>query len=536
MRQELFSVLMAVIPAENNLHCGKEFFKNQEKEVNILFFNLFKKIYKEIVMKKGRLTLFIVILLSLILTVTFVFAKGGKDRGGVEEEAVEEVELERLPGEGMDKMATRIAKELAKGEKIELHVLLSWDAPGQALIKVIPEWENATGIKVFTEPLSTIEMSQKVNLELASGDPEYDIIQYDRYIHKPVLENPGVLNLDPYIAKYDPEFDTMIPGLEDWGVADDGTHRAMPFYWCSYIMAYRKDLIEDPAEKAAFKQKYGYEYDIDNLTWDRSFKDLAEFFTRDTDGDGEMDFWGDAEMFAPYTTLDTVMSRYLNYWDRDKIFFADPATGKSTMKDDASFRAISDLYDVQRKGHMVPEILTTDWAAILGTFSSGRSATAFQYAPTWSPIQAESSEFKISGPGKVGFAHVPGIDGKPRSTQDCGWISFITGNTDIPDIAYLFTVWASSVEIDKKMGMTSLHNPIRQATYKDPEVIAVNPTFAAQFEHAENLYTTPDHLLYEEEILIMSNAMAALVSGDIDVRQALDRVIKETEEKWAEIK
>jgi len=487
-------------------------------------------------MKKRTMILFAAVLLSLILTFTFLFAAGGKPKE--KEVMVEEKELGPLPGEPMDKMATRIAKALAEGKKIELHVLLTWDAPGQALLKVIPDWEAATGIKVFTEPLSTIEMSQKVNLELASGEPEYDIIQYDRYIHKPVLENPGVLNLDPYIAKYDPEFGTMIrPGLEEWGIADDGTHRAMPFYWCNYIMAYRKDLIENSKEKSAFRAKYGYDYDIDNLTWDGSFMDLAEFFTRDTDGDGKVDFWGNAEMYAPYAACDTYMARYLNYWDRDKpSFLSDPATGQCTINDAAGVRAFEDMLEVVYMGSTVPEILQTDWASILGTFASGRSAMAFQYAPTWSPIQAESSEFKISGPDQVGFAHVPGIKGKPRSTQDCGWISFITGNTDIPEIAYLFTIWAASEEIDRKMAMTSLHNPIRKATYVDPEVVAVNPTFAAQFQYAENMYTTPDHLIYEEEILIVSNAMAALVNKEVTFKQAIGNICKEVADKWAEVK
>ncbi len=486
-------------------------------------------------MKKRKVILFAAVFLSLVLTFTFLFASGGK---GKEEEVVEEKELGPMPGEPMHDMATRIAKALAEGKDIELHVLLSWDAPGQALIKVIPEWEAATDIKVFTEPLSTIEMSQKVNLELASGEPEYDIIQYDRYIHKPVLENPGVLNLDPYIDKYDPEFETMIrPGLEEWGVADDGTHRAMPFYWTTYIMAYRKDLIDDSKEKAAFKNRYGYDYDIDSLTWDGSFMDLAEFFTRDTDGDGNIDFWGNAEMYAPYAATDTYMARYLNYWDRDKpSFLSDPATGKVTINDSTGLRAFKDMLEVVYRGHTVPEILTTDWASILGTFASGRAAMAFQYAPTWSPIQAESSDFKISGPDQVGFAHVPGIEGKPRSTQDCGWISFITGNTDIPEIAYLFTLWAASEEIDKMMAMTSLHNPIRKATYEDSEVIAVNPTFAAQFQYAENMYTTPDHLIYEEEILIVSNAMAALVNREISFEQALNNISKEIAAKWEEVR
>jgi multiple sugar transport system substrate-binding protein len=486
-------------------------------------------------MRKSRIVFFVVVFLSVILTFTFLFASG---KGQEEEKMVEKKELGPLPGEPMDQMATRIAKALAEGKKIELHVLLTWDAPGQALLEVIPEWEAATGISVFTEPLSTIEMSQKVNLELASGEPEYDIIQYDRYIHKPVLENPGVLNLDPYIEKFDPHFETMIrPELEEWGVADDGTHRAMPFYWCNYIMVYRRDLIDDPKEKSAFKAKYGYDYDIYDLTWDESFVDLAEFFTRDTNGDGKIDFWGNAEMYAPYAACDTYMARYLNYWDRDKpSFLSDPRTGQCTINDAVGVRAFEDMLEVVYKGYTVPEILQTDWASILGTFASGRSAMAFQYAPTWSPIQAESSDFKISGPDKVGFAHVPGIKGKPRSTQDCGWISFITGNTDIPEIAYLFTLWAGSDEIDRKMALTSLHNPIRKATYEDPEVIAVNPTFAAQFEYAENMYTTPDHLIYEEEILIVSNAMAALVNKGINFRQAVNNICTEIADKWKEVR
>ncbi|MGQ9569542.1 MAG: ABC transporter substrate-binding protein [Thermodesulfovibrionales bacterium] len=487
-------------------------------------------------MKTGRIIVVVIAMLSLLFISSVIFAGGSKEK--VEKKAMEKEELGPMPGEPMDKMATRIAKALTGGKPVELHVLLTWDAPGQALLKVIPEWESATGIKVFTEPLSTIEMSQKVNLELASGQPEYDIIQYDRYIHKPVLENPGVLNLDPYIKKYDPHFETMVrKGIEQWGVADDGTHRAMPFYWCNYIMAYRKDLIDDPKERAAFKKKYGYEYEINNLTWDKSFMDLVEFFTRDTDGDGKIDFWGNAEMYAPYAACDTYMARYLNYWDRKKpSFLSDPKTGQCTINDEAGLKAFKDMLEVVYRGHTVPEILQTDWASILGTFASGRCAVAFQYAPTWSPIQAESSEFKISGPDQVGFAHVPGIKGKPRSTQDCGWISFITGNTDIPEISYLFLLWAGSEEIDRKMALTSLHNPIRKATYEDTAVIAVNPTFAAQFEYAENMYTTPDHLIYEEEILIVSNVMAALVNKEISFQEAINRICREVAEKWAEVK
>ncbi len=441
-----------------------------------------------------------------------------------------------LADEAMDAVATRAAKDLAKGKDITLRVILTWDAPGEALIKMIPLWEAATGIKVKAEKLSTLELSQKVNLELSSGKPEYDVIQYDRYIHKPILENPNVLNLDPFIKKYNPHFETMMPGVEEWGIADDGTHRMLPFYWCTYTMVYRRDLFEDPKEQAAFQKKYGYKLDVNNLTFDKSYKDAAEFFTRDTNGDGKIDLWGTAEMLAPYAAGDTFMGHYLNYWKKDKPYLADPKKGKATFNDSAARAALKDLLEVNKKGYLIPEALQTDWASILGVFGSGRVAMALQYTPTWVPLQSPNSEFKVSGLDKVGFSHIPGVTGHPRSTLSCGWVEFIPKNSPIPEIAYLFMLWAGSEKIDRAMAMTTLHNPVRQATYKDPEVLKANPSFQVEFLHKEGQYGTPMHLVYEEEQLILSNAMAAVAGGKSSLDDALNTAEKEINAKWAEVK
>ena len=439
-------------------------------------------------------------------------------------------------GEAMDVYAVRIAKELAKGKDITLRAILTWDAPSEALIKLIPKWEAATGMKVKYEKLSTLEMETKVNLELSSGKPEYDIVQYDKYIYKPVLENPGLLNLDPYIKKYDIDFAGMMTGMGEWGKADDGSNRMLPFYWCTYTMVYRKDLFEDPKEKAAFQKKYGYELDPDNLTFDKSYKDAAEFFTRDTNKDGKTDLWGTVELFAPYAAGDAFMGRYLNYWNNDKPYLSDAAAGKANFNDDAAKAALKDALDLVKKGYMVPEILQTDWASILGVFGSGRAAMALCYTPTWVAVQSPSSEFKVSGPEKVGFTHIPGVTGKPRSTISSGWLSFINKNSPIPEIAYLFLLWAGSPQIDKELAMTTLHNPVRQSTYADPEVLAANPTFAAEAMHKEGQYAVPDHLIYAEEQLILSNAMAAMVSGKMSIEAGLAEAEKQINAKWAEVK
>jgi len=215
-------------------------------------------------MRKKTIAILAVFCMGM-LSVTLMFTGCNK------KSAQEKVKItgQAKAGETLDQTALRVAKQVAKGKDITLHVLVTWDAPGTALTKLIPDWEKETGVKVKTEPLSTLEMAQKVNLELSSGEPEYDIIQYDGYIRKPVIENPGVMNLDPYLEKYPFDFKGLVnTKAEFWGVADDGSHRALPFYWCNYVYVYRKDLLDNDKEKAAFKKKYGYEYDVHAITWD----------------------------------------------------------------------------------------------------------------------------------------------------------------------------------------------------------------------------------------------------------------------------
>ena len=456
------------------------------------------------------------------------------------EEAAEEVEeaIEEMEDSEMllDELAIAEAKKLAEGKDITLNVMITWDPPGTALIGVIPQWEAATGIKIKYEQLSTIEASQKINLELSSGQSEYDMFMYDGYIRKPILENENVLSLDEFNERWPLRFDTMIPGNKESTMNDAGNIKGVPFFWCSFIMTYRKDLFENPDEQAAFKEKYGYELDVHNLTWDKSYKDAAEFFTRDTDGDGEIDLWGTSEMFAPYAAGDTLIARYLNYWTEDKYILSDPETGESTIRDDEMAAAFTDLKEVIDNKWIVPDHLQIDWAAILGSFGSGRSAMAFQYAPSWGPIQAVTQDFPISGPELVGFTQIPGMEGHQRSCQTCSWISHINANSENTEMVYLFLLWASSEKMDKEMAKTTLHNPVRIATYEDPEIFALNPTFEAEFLYPEGFLYIPDHLIFEEEILIISNAMAEMSAGTItEPDEFIEKIATETEAKWAEV-
>ncbi len=114
-------------------------------------------------------------------------------------------------------------------------------------------------------------------------------------------------------------------------------------------------------------------------------------------------------------------------------------------------------------------------------------------------------------------------------------MSFIPKNTKIPEIAYLFLAWASSPAIDKAMAMTTLHNPVRQSTYVDPEVLNVNPTFPVEYLHKEGQVAVPALLIYDETQNILSNHMAAMISGKESIDQCIDNSAKEMEAKWIEV-
>ena len=61
-------------------------------------------------------------------------------------------------------------------------------------------------------------------------------------------------------------------------VSEGGKYWAIPAEGDATGWAYRKDWFEDPAEKEAFKAKYGYDLDVPK-TWDE-MRDIAEFFHR----------------------------------------------------------------------------------------------------------------------------------------------------------------------------------------------------------------------------------------------------------------
>jgi len=166
----------------------------------------------------------------------------------------------------------------------ELTILWAqWD-PADYLQQLCKEYEKATGVKVnvVQEPWSSY--ADRYFTAMAAKGTEWDMVIGDsqwlgttvtagQYVDltKFMVDNKLVETVTPATLKYYGEYP-----------AGSKKYYAYPTEGDALGYAYRKDLFDDPAEKAAFKAKYGYNLAVPKTY--KQFYDAAEFFTRPEKG------------------------------------------------------------------------------------------------------------------------------------------------------------------------------------------------------------------------------------------------------------
>lgn len=148
---------------------------------------------------------------------------------------------------------------------------------------LVPEFEKETGIDVNYELLNHFDVISRGQADMLSGRGSYDAVllhsaqmgllldadvlrPVDDFVADKALTSPD-LKLDDFI---EPGFSTALKhGGKLYGFL---TWNYNSVYWA------RKDLLEHPDEKTAFKAKYGYELAPAETL--QQMRDIAEFFTR----------------------------------------------------------------------------------------------------------------------------------------------------------------------------------------------------------------------------------------------------------------
>ena len=243
-----------------------------------------------------------------------------------------------------------------------LKVLVSEYPATRAQEELKQEFEQQTGIKVEYTFLPWEGAMNKVKLTAATRDSTYDIVAYDALMASIFLPMEGFEPLDPYIEDSslpDIDVDGFVPDVIDYYGFWNNQVVGVPFYYADRIAVYRKDWFEDPVEKANFMDTYGYDLPYPR-TWDQ-FRDVCEFFTRDTDGDGKPDRWGTTKGYMRMIIWDEWADLYESFApiEDDKWHVNDEM--EPIFENEKAFRAVDYLVDITKSGFVKPGYMEMEW-------------------------------------------------------------------------------------------------------------------------------------------------------------------------------
>ncbi|GGI45866.1 ABC-type glycerol-3-phosphate transport system substrate-binding protein [Agromyces flavus] len=260
-------------------------------------------------------------------------------------------------------------------------------------------YKEETGTKVTLVELPYDGLYDRISSELSSGQVSFDVAALDAIWLSAFAD--GVTPLDDLFT--DDVKSDLFPGLVSEAQVNDA-FVGMPVWTNSEILFYRTDLFEDPAEQAAFQEKYGYEL-APPTDWEQ-YRDVAEFFTRDTDGDGQVDLYGTDVKGAVETEWLATVSQA-----GEEHMVLDAESGEVTIDDAEHLEALD--YYTSLLPFAPSGAAQLDWAGAQNLFYQGQLAMMrfWGHAYTGTP---EDSVVKdsigaapmIAGPG--GIAGVPG--------------------------------------------------------------------------------------------------------------------------------
>jgi multiple sugar transport system substrate-binding protein len=170
-------------------------------------------------------------------------------------------------------------KEKPEGPITLRFLYAQWD-PGNALAKTAVKYEEVTGgmVKVEADLKAPDLWYQQWLATAQAHEYVWDIVVVDSQWLGMAVDGGHVVELTELIGNK-PFVKEIPPTMKKYYMADptdSGKIWSVPLEADTECLFYRTDLFGDPANKRAFKAKYGYELEVPE-TWHK-LRDMAEFF------------------------------------------------------------------------------------------------------------------------------------------------------------------------------------------------------------------------------------------------------------------
>ena len=409
------------------------------------------------------------------------------------------------------------------------------NAPSNSMLGFLDEFEAETGIKVVVEQLAAGDLLTKATIESVGRTGYFDIIRVSpNWI--PTFAEPGwIVPLDELIATSGFNINDIIPSALSALAQLPGDDRiwALPQDANVAFFAYRTDLFGDPDEQDAFRERYGYDL-IPPETTDQ-WLDVAEFFTRDTNGDGEIDLHGFG--FAQKAPGPASIWSIIPLWTfgAELIDETGPTVLLNSPEAIAAFEWALELQPFQPGG-----VLAWEQYDQFTPMAQGRLATSLQFfAVAPDLLDPQKSDYH----DRIAFKTIPMRPNNPKGYETgkahySGGSLVLHADSRNPEAAWTFMSWMLGKEMADDYALAGTLTP-RFSVLENDTVLDSNPAFRQilpPFLESLSNVAKPRPMLPESSALLapVGNAWHEAVTGNksaevaiADAHAEMEKILKD---------
>jgi ABC-type glycerol-3-phosphate transport system substrate-binding protein len=387
-----------------------------------------------------------------------------------------------------------------------IHILMESVPDTRFVQEVVPQFTEQTGIEVDIEVVNYAEMHTKLVPQLVAPTGSYDLIVVDFYWVGEFTKAGWLQPLDERIARDGFDASVYFDSLMNLVGQVEGVTYMLPFYNYAMGLTYRKDLIDNPEEQAAFKERYGIDLRVPE-TWDEYMKQV-EFFTRDTDGNGQIDFYG---VVNQGLRPDPIAMEWSNYLYANGGQYYEEGTWQPSLDTPEAIAAL-EAYKTNLSEFGPPGAASFGFDEAFNVAAQGK---AFSYI-TYNMFRTAYDDPQQSA--VVGLVEIAPV---PNGGLNGAWGWAIPKSSPNPEAAWTFLKWIESPEIAKERALLG-GSPTRSDVFDDPELAAKYPYYPALRNLLDTARNFPVFTYTPQFVEVLGRELSLAVTGEKSSEAALD--------------
>ncbi|MEZ5931517.1 MAG: extracellular solute-binding protein [Alphaproteobacteria bacterium] len=417
----------------------------------------------------------------------------------------------------LDRLAAEQAAALASGREVRLRLLIPNGSQGN-IEPVVTAFKAMSGIEVEIVVAVLDDINTKLMLDHMAGGEDYDLALPATFGIPELAEAGALVDLSALAEQYEPKA-LRAEALYTIGDSYDGRLYGFQADGDAYLMFYNQPWLGRDDNRKRYEDQFGEPLAIP-VTWQELDRQMAFFH------DPDYDRYGGALFRTP---------TYVGWewWVRFHARGAWPFDDEMTpmIDGDAGVLALEEL--VRASESLYPDApragLFDNWKA----FGRGNIYCNIGWGGTQKYLNGPASALR----GKLAFSVTPGgiVDGERLVTPyfNWGWNYVVASQSQEPEIAYLFALFASSpVQSTRSVSdPKGYFDPHRPEHYRDENIIKAYSQPFLEAHETSMRHAIPDLYLdgHGEYFGALNGAIIAVLEGQKDAAAALS----ETAKRWA---